>query len=223
MIPTILFILALAFFFYASYNIRSNIYIRVFHRQQTTEKIVALTFDDGPDPTETPRVLNVLKAQHIPACFFCIGSKIKGSEPLLHRMVEEGHLIGNHSYTHSNFFPFFGLSRMKRELQACREELEKATGQPITFFRPPFGVTNPTIARAIRQSGYTPIGWNIRTLDTYHPSPEKVLRRIRRKLCPGSVILLHDRMPQSAELVKQVLNLLHEEGYTVVRLDSMMH
>ena len=112
---------------------------------------------------------------------------------------------------------------MKEELSACQRELEKVTGQDITLFRPPFGVTNPTIAKAIRQSGFTPIGWNIRTLDTQHPSPEKVLKRIRRKLCPGSVILLHDRMPQSAERLKLILDFLQQEGYTVVRLDTMIH
>lgn len=223
MIPILLFALAIAFFFYASYNIRSNIYIRVFHSKKTTEKIVALTFDDGPDTAETPRVLNVLKAHHLPACFFCIGSKVKGNEALLRRMIAEGHLIGNHTYTHSNLFPFFGLSRMKEELEQCRHELQQATGQEINLFRPPFGVTNPTIAKAIRQSGFTPIGWNIRTLDTRHPSTEKVLGRIRRQLRPGSVILLHDRMPQSAERLEQILAFLQQEGYTVVRLDSMMH
>lgn len=222
-ITTLLFCLALAFLFYASYSIRSNIYIRVFYRKQTTEKIVALTFDDGPDATETARVLDVLKEYRVPACFFCIGSKIAGNEAVLRRMVSEGHLIGNHSYTHSNFFPLFGLGRMKRELEKCRKELEKATGQEITFFRPPFGVTNPTVARAIRQSGFTPIGWNIRTLDTHQHSAAKVIGRIRKRLCPGSVILLHDRMPHSAELVKQVLDFLKSEGYTVVRLDSLIH
>lgn len=222
MIAILLFCFALVFLFYASYSIRSNIYIRVFYRKQTTEKIVALTFDDGPDATETPRVLEVLRERHVPACFFCIGSKIKGNEALLRQMVSEGHLIGNHSYSHSNLFPFFGLHRMKKEMEACGKELEKATGQPVNLFRPPFGVTNPTIARAIRQSGFTPIGWNIRTLDTRHPSPEKVLKRIRRKLCPGSVILLHDRMPQSAERLQLILDFLQNEGYTIVRLDNMM-
>ena len=137
-------------------------------------------------------------------------------------MVVEGHLIGNHSFTHSGLFPLYGLSRMKKDLQTCQSELERVTSQPVTLFRPPFGVTNPTIAKAVRQLGYTSIGWNIRTLDTQQPSPDKVLDRIRKGIKPGSIILLHDRMPNSGQLVKQILDLLKEQEYTVVRLDELL-
>lgn len=137
-------------------------------------------------------------------------------------MVAEGHLIGNHSHTHSGLFPLYGLSKMKKDLQTCQCELERVTSQPVSLFRPPFGVTNPTIAKAVRQLGYTPIGWSIRTLDTQQPAPDKVLARIRKHLEPGAIILLHDRMPDSDQLVKQILDLLKEQGYTVVRPDKLL-
>lgn len=222
MIATTLFIIALVFLFYASYNIRSGIYLRTFYRKRTQEKIVALTFDDGPDEAQTPRVLDVLQAHQATASFFCIGRKVKGNEALLRRMVTEGHLIGNHSHSHANLFPLFSLRKMKQDLATCTQALEAATSQPIKYFRPPFGVTNPTIARAIRQAGYTPIGWNIRSLDTCTASPAKVVKRIERQLQPGSVILLHDRMPHCAEIVTLLLELLRKKGYTIVRLDSML-
>lgn len=219
---TFITLLILAFFFYASYSIRSGIYIRVFCKKHTTEKVVAITFDDGPDATQTPLVLQTLREHNIAACFFCIGSKIQGNEELLKKMVQDGHILGNHSYTHSNLFPFYSFSKMKDDLQICQSALEKVTSQKITLFRPPFGVTNPTIARVIRVLGYTPVGWNIRTLDTQQFSPEKVIQRIRKRLRPGSVILLHDRMPDSELLLKQILDLLKEQEYTVVRLDHMI-
>ena len=131
-------------------------------------------------------------------------------------------MIGNHSFTHTNHFPLYSLSRMKNDLQACQSALEQVTSQKIKLFRPPFGVTNPTIAKVVRILGYTPIGWNIRTFDTQHPSKEKVLRRIQNRLRPGSIILLHDRMPNSDLLLKEILNLIKEQGYTVVRLDKML-
>ncbi len=215
-------LLILSFLVYASYSIRSGIYLRSFCRKRTVEKIVALTFDDGPDPIQTPKVLQTLKEQQATACFFCIGRKIEGNEKLLQQIVTEGHLIGNHSFTHSGLFPLYRLSRMKKDLQTCQSELERVTSQPVTLFRPPFGVTNPTIAKAVRQLGYTSIGWNIRTLDTQQPTPDKVLNRIRKGLKPGSIILLHDRIPDSGQLVKQILDLLKEQGYTVVRLDELL-
>ena len=205
MIVEILIILLIIFLVYASCSIRSNIYLKVFCKKQTEEKIVAITFDDGPDAVQTPKVLQVLREQQIPAYFFCIG-----------------HLIGNHSFTHTNHFPLYNLSRMKKDLQACQFALERVTSQKIKLFRPPFGVTNPTIAKAVRILGYTPVGWNIRTLDTLQPSKEKVLKRIQKRLRPGSIILLHDRMPDSDLLLKEILNLIKEQGYTVVRLDSML-
>lgn len=215
-------LLILSFLVYASYSIRSGIYLRSFCRKRTVEKIVALTFDDGPNPIQTPKVLQILKEWQVTACFFCIGRKIEGNEKLLQQIVAEGHLIGNHSFTHSGLFPLYRLSRMKKDLQTCQSELERVTSQPVSLFRPPFGVTNPTIAKAVRQLGYTSIGWNIRTLDTQQPSPEKVLNRIQKGLKPGSIILLHDRIPNSGQLVKQILDLLKEQGYSIVRLDELL-
>ena len=197
--------LILSFLVYASYSIQSGIYLRSFCKKRTTEKVVALTFDDGPDPIQTPKVLKVLKEYQATACFFCIGHKIKGNEALLKSMVTEGHLIGNHSYSHSGLFPLYGLSKMKKDLQTCQCEL-----------------TNPTIAKAVRQLGYTSIGWSIRTLDTQQSAPDKILARIRKRLEPGAIILLHDRMPGSDQLVKQILDLLKEQGYTVVRPDKLL-
>ena len=199
-------LLLLSFLVYASYSIQSGIYLRSFCKKHTAEKIVALTFDDGPDSLQTPKVLQVLKEYQVTACFFCIGHKVKGNEAILQKMVAEGHLIGNHSHTHSGLFPLYGLSKMKKDLQTCQCELERVTSQPVSLFRPPFGVTNPTIAKAVRQLGYTPIGWS----------------RIRKRLEPGAIILLHDRMPDSDQLVKQILDLLKEQGYTVVRPDKLL-
>ena len=150
------------------------------------------------------------------------GKKKKGNEALLKSMVTEGHLIGNHSYSHSGLFPLYGLSKMKKDLQTCQCELERVTSQPVTLFRPPFGVTNPTIAKAVRQLGYTSIGWSIRTLDTQQSAPDKILARIRKRLEPGAIILLHDRMPDSDQLVKQILDLLKEQGYTAVHPDKLL-
>ena len=97
-----------------------------------------------------------------------------------------------------------------------------SNGQPVRWFRPPFGVTNPTLAKAVRRLGYIPIGWNIRTLDTQQPTPEKIIKHIKKRLVPGSILLLHDRMPDSDRLLVQVLDFIEKEGYTVVALDRLI-
>lgn len=225
MIPAILitlFGLGLGFLFYASYSINANIYIHTHCRKRTQDKIVAITFDDGPDERQTPKVLNVLKERDTPACFFCIGHKIKGNEGLIRKIIEEGHSIGNHSYSHSSFFPLYPFTRMKEDLLSCQRALEKISGSPVTWFRPPFGVTNPTLAKAVRELEYTTIGWNIRTFDTQNYKPEKIIRRIKKRLVPGSIILLHDRMPDSDLLLIKILDLLEKENYTVIPLNKLI-
>ena len=223
MILGYLFILiVLFFFFYASYSIRANVYMYVFCRKQTTEKIVAITFDDGPDSIQTPKVLRILKENNTPACFFCIGSKIKGNEQLIRQITAEGHSIGIHSYSHAWNFPLYPLKRMEADLLACQTGLEEVSKQPVRWFRPPFGVTNPTIAKAARDLGYFTIGWNIRTMDTQNRTSAKVLQRIRRRLFPGSIILLHDRLSYSDSLLTDVLALIEQEGYAIVPLKELI-
>lgn len=217
----ILFILIFAFLFYASYSIGSGVYIKAFCRKQTDEKIVALTFDDGPDPVQTPKVLDVLKAHNASATFFCIGSKIKGNEAVIQRIIDEGHTIGNHSYTHTWTFPFYSAHRMMADLTLCQQQLEKTTQQHVDLFRPPFGVTNPTIRQVVKRLGYKTIGWNIRTLDTQAFSHKKVIKRTIKRLKPGSAILLHDRMPESEVLLKGLLNELEKLDYRIVSLNAI--
>ena len=218
----VIILCVMAFFFYASYSIRAHIYMHVFCRKETEEKVIALTFDDGPDKIQTPKVLKVLRERQVPACFFCIGSKIKGNEDLLRQMIKEGHSIGNHSYSHSGYFPLYTFKRMRHDLITCQQELERVIGQPVQWFRPPFGVTNPTLAKVVRRLGYTSIGWNIRTLDTQQPAPEKIIKRIRKRLVPGSILLLHDHMPDSDLLLLQILDFIEKEGFTIVPLDKLM-
>lgn len=222
LIIIILIVALCTFLFYASYSINSGVYLHAFCRKNTDEKIVALTFDDGPDSTQTPLVLDVLKSRNIPAAFFCIGHKLAGNEDIVRRIDAEGHIVGNHSYAHIEVFPLRTTRIINADLMHCQHILEDILKKEIKWFRPPFGVTNPPIARAVEQLGYTVIGWNIRTMDTQRISHEQILQRIRKRLRPGSVILMHDRMPQSDVLLIKVLDLLEGEGYRIVGLNEMI-
>ncbi|MBR5958490.1 MAG: polysaccharide deacetylase family protein [Salinivirgaceae bacterium] len=204
----------LAFLFYASYSIKSQVYVRALCRVKTDEKVVYLTFDDAPDAVQTPKVLDVLKRNNIKAAFFCIGSRVAGCEPIVKRIADDGHLIGNHSYSHKNTFPLLSRRKMVEDIERCQSELKRATGSDTQFFRPPFGVTNPRVAYAVKKLNLNVIGWSIRTYDTNQPPVEKVLRRIRRQLKSGSIILLHDGICGSETLLQAVIDTIRSEGYS---------
>lgn len=205
--------------FYASYNIRSGIYIKTLYRCKRKDKVVALTFDDGPD-LQTEKVLNLLKEYHVKACFFCIGNKIVKNKSILKRIKEEGHLIGNHSFSHLFSFPLHSSEWIKRDLKACEQQIELASNEKVRFFRPPFGVTNPLIAKAVESMHYITIGWSIRSLDTCR-TIDQALNRIKKRLKPGAVILLHDPLPESDILLLNLLKYLNENNYHIERIDKL--
>ncbi|MBO7144493.1 MAG: polysaccharide deacetylase family protein [Salinivirgaceae bacterium] len=209
----------LAFLFYASYSIKSQVYVKALCRVKTTEKVVYLTFDDGPDAEQTPQVLDVLNRNNATATFFCIGSRIAGNEPLLKRMADEGHAIGNHSFSHTNSFPLFSRRRMIADIEQCQKAIENTIGTAPTLFRPPFGVTNPTVGKAVKTLNLKTIGWTIRTYDTNRGSDAKIAHRIIRQLRPGAIILLHDRLPQSAERLQMVIDTVRKNGYEIGKLE----
>lgn len=224
-VPILIGLLAIVmlFFFYASYSIQSGVYIKALCRNPKAGKVVALTFDDGIDAVQTPKVLDVLKKYQIKACFFCIGKKLAGNEGIVNRIKEEGHLLGNHGYSHSGKFPLYSPKKMMADVAKCAKELEKITGDKALLFRPPFGVTNPTVARTAKKLGLTTIGWNIRTLDTCTKNNDKVLKRIEKKLSSGSVILLHDNLEASDILLDKVIKLMHDKGYSCVGIDELFN
>lgn len=204
-----------------SASVRVSWYLRMRCRARGAERRVALTFDDGPDPQRTPAVLDLLARQGVRATFFVVGARAEAHPELVRRMVAEGHVVGNHSYTHSWRFPLRSLGRTVEELRRTGEVLHRITGRQPRLFRPPFGVTNPTIARAVRRLGLDPVGWSIRSLDTMGQSPERVAARILRRLHPGAVILLHDRCAGSERLVGLLVEGLRSRGLEPVTLPEL--
>lgn len=154
------------FMVWASASIRSGVYVRAFCREKTDRKVVYLTFDDGPHPPETERVLDVLRERGARATFFLIGSKVSGNEAVLRRMLEEGHALGLHTYSHAGTFPLLSFDKMLADVNEGKRAVESVAGKKISLFRPPFGVTNPTIAKVIRTLGLQTVGWDVRSFDT---------------------------------------------------------
>lgn len=209
--------------FYCSYQIRLGAYVRTLCRNRAAGRVVALTFDDGPDPEMTPRVLDLLRERGVRATFFLVGAKAERHPELVRRIAAEGHDTGIHTWEHAAGFPMRSSWAMTADILRCRESLRQIAGVETHLFRPPFGVTNPMIGDMVRRMGYTVIGWSIRSLDTLAGPRGKVVERIRRQLHDGAVILLHDNRTGSPQLAELVLLMLAQEGYEVVRVDKLLN
>lgn len=204
-----------------SFRIDSRCWVKALCKAQDAGRKVALTFDDGSEARLTPQVLDVLKSHHAEACFFLVGERIE--EQLLKRMENEGHIVGNHTFSHTGAGPFLPTKRMIADAQRTDNAICGILGRRPKLFRPPFGVTNPMIGRMVRAQGYTVVGWSIRSLDTLAEPRERVVERIRRQLHDGAVILLHDNRPQSPRLTDLILRMLAQEGYQVERVDKLLN
>lgn len=214
---------AVGFMVWASADVGSNIYVKSLCRGASDERVAALTFDDGPDAEITPEVLAVLRRYGIRTTFFLVGEKVDKHPEIVRQIVAEGHTVANHTYTHSGLFPLRNARRVRQELLLCNEAIRRAVGLSPLLFRPPFGVTNPIIGRAVEALGLKTIGWSIRTLDTIEGrSVATICRKVESQLRPGAIILLHDRCARSAVLLDSVIRIATERGYRFVALDEML-
>ncbi len=213
----------LSVLFLGCIKIQWSFFMPVLCGAETDEKVVAITFDDGPNATYTAGILDTLKAHNVPAAFYCIGKNIAGNEALLQRVHSEGHVIGNHSFSHHFWFDMFGSRKMLADMQQMDDAVEQVAGVRPRMFRPPYGVMNPNLARAIKRGGYSPIGWNIRSLDTTAKDKQTLLLRITGQLRPGAIILLHDSMQITADILPQLIEEIKAKGYRIVRADELLN
>jgi peptidoglycan/xylan/chitin deacetylase (PgdA/CDA1 family) len=158
-------------------------------------KVVALTFDDGPDPEITPRVLDILDAHGARATFFCIGREVDRYPRLARSIVDRGHQVENHSYRHSHRFGFLGPTHLRREIDRAQQAIESATGRRPGLFRAPAGVRNPFVQPALDRLGLRLVSWTRRGFDTVSRRTDRVLSRLVTGLGPGDILLLHDGAP----------------------------
>jgi peptidoglycan/xylan/chitin deacetylase (PgdA/CDA1 family) len=212
-----LIILLILYLVYASYYIGSGVYVKAICKPDAPG--VVLTFDDGVDENQTPKVLDVLKKYDAKAIFFIIGEKAEKHPHLVQRIVAEGHKIGIHSYTHKPIFPILAYDNMHKEVWDTKEILEKITGEIVDLFRPPFGVTNPNVGKVVEELNLKTIGWNIRSLDTNMSQDRlQVAERVSQKLTGRDIILLHDDRQGSEILLEALLKNIEKSGHKVTLL-----
>jgi len=188
-----------------------------------TKKAVALTFDDGPDRTATPPVLDVLKAHGVEAGFFVVGSKTMGNPELVKRIDREGHIIGGHSFSHLFLFDLLSTRKMMEELSLTRDVIQQATGKRPRLFRPPYSVTNPALAKAVKRLGLVSIGWSLKSKDTVIEDEEVLLKRLKKNVRPGDVILFHDPRKLVPGVLARFIVYLRGQGFDIARPDRLLN
>lgn len=203
-------------------NIRSMMFVKTHNCFPNTQNKIALTYDDGPDEKQTEKILDILKRYDAKATFFVIGKNAEKNIEILKRMSNEGHSIGNHSYFHENKFPIKSVAQIAEEISRTQSIINSVCKRGNKYFRPPFGVTNPLIAKAIKQTRMLTIGWNIRSLDTCKKSKEDILSKVCKNLKSGDVILLHDKTEHVCWLTEQILIQAQSKNLNSAGIDELM-
>lgn len=219
----LLVIVYLSLLVYGSYNVRSNFYLKTISAASNGRKTIALSFDDGPHASLTPRILQVLKEYEVKAAFFCIGRQVRDNQALCKQIFDEGHMIGNHSYSHDLWFDLFSAQKMTEDLRQMNQLVNKIIGASPRLFRPPYGVTNPNLKKAIKNNQFISIGWTIRSLDTVAKDREKLLKTVIKSLKPGAIVLFHDTCKITLDVLPAFIEQVRQRGYQIERLDKLLN
>ena len=192
--------------------------------------LVALTFDDGPDPAVTPSVLGLLAAHGATASFFCVGRRARAEPALVREIARAGHSIENHTDRHPFGFAFYGLGRLGREIAAAQASLAALAGAPPRFFRAPMGFRSPLLDPVLHRAGLAAAAWTRRGHDCFRRDPGVVLRHLTRGLRGGDILLLHDGScartvagePVVLAVLPRLLAALRAQGLRAVSLPRAM-
>lgn len=205
----------------AASNIGLNYFIKSFCSGTTDKKEIAISFDDGPHPENTNKLLEIFKEYKIPATFFVVGENVAKYPSLINQIFEEGHIIGNHTYYHSKFFDLFSSYRMINEIKCTNNDIYKTTGKKPLLFRPPYGVTNPLLLKALNRTKMQSIGWSLRSFDTVKKE-EDVIKKLISNTKAGDIVLFHDTVPDIVSIISSYIDWLNKNGYKVVSLTQLL-
>lgn len=207
----------------------ASMYPNLFYREgpKTSAKLIALTFDDGPDSVYTPQILDILKEQKIKGTFFLIGNRAELFPDVVKRMVKEGHIVGNHSMNHP-IITKLNQAKTRKEIVDCEKALARLTGYRTALFRSPYGSLDPEKITQIQKLNYKIIAWNVDSLDWKSLSAEQVKTNILENVRAGSIILQHSSGSEEEDLsgsvsaLKEVIVTLKKEGYRFVSIPELL-
>ena len=190
-----------------------------YYKTNTQEKVIALTFDDGPDPIDTPDVLDILKEKNVRATFFVLGQAAQANPDLLKRLVMEGHEIGNHSFNHD-----YQQRRLVEEMNQTDQEVFILTGTHTYFYRPPGGFLSKNQLETVRKNGHIVALWSVDSKDWRNPGVKQIVDNVIKNVFPGAIILMHDGGYQRTQTVKAlgpIIDALRERSYRLATLSEL--
>lgn len=198
----------------------------VVHAVPVKQKVVALTYDDGPHPVFTPQILDELDRYGVKATFFMIGSRMEQYPDIVKEVVARGHSIGNHTYTHPENIEENTSAQVIRELDQSEQVIERLTGKDTELFRPPRGLIDGEVFSIVEKEGFRTILWSVSADHHDAPTPSSMAARVRRFVRPGAIILLHDGRINSREkdvtATPIIIRSLKNLGYRFVTVPELL-
>ena len=194
----------------ASYN--------AYFAKDTQEKILYLTFDCGYENGNTPLLLNALKKHNVKATFFVVGNFIRDNGDLIKEMVQEGHIVGNHTLTHPDMSGISSLNDFRKQLEGVENLYKETTGESMTkFYRPPQGIYSTANLSMAKELGYKTFFWSLAYVDWYQdkqPTKEEAFDKLLTRIHPGAIVLLHNTSSTNGQILDELLTKWEEMGYT---------
>ncbi|MEK3724396.1 polysaccharide deacetylase family protein [Paenibacillus sp. FSL H8-0034] len=207
-----------------TYNIKEHVTYSGARSNQ--KKVVALTFDDGPDSKYTDQILNLLKKQNITATFFVIGEHAAAHKDVMKRIISAGHEIGNHSWSHSDLTKL-DERQLEAEIDKTDEIIQSLTNQPTTLLRPPYGALSQQVVEYAEKS-HKIVNWSVDSRDWEGISTERILQNIKKEVKPGAIILQHSaggkngNLSNTVQALPQIIAYLKEHGYQFVTVSNLI-
>jgi peptidoglycan/xylan/chitin deacetylase (PgdA/CDA1 family) len=201
---------------------RQGIYLPKLIRGNPREKLLALTFDDGPHPVFTDKLLALLKQENVKATFFVVGKMVEKNPDLLKDIVRNGNMVGNHTFSHVTLTKI-PLNEIRAEYEACNDIVEDVVGQKMRFCRPPGGDYDRHVVKAATEQGLTTVLWTDDPGDYANPGTHTIERKTLDRLSNGGIILLHDGIQETLDVLPQIIAYARDHGYRFVTVDELLN
>ncbi len=192
------------------------------YRVDKKEKVVSISFDAAWGNEQTQTLLDILKEHNIKSTFFLVGMWVDKYPESVKAIFDGGHDVGNHSNTHPHL-PQAQRDKIKSEIDDCNNKIEKITGKRPILFRPPYGDYNNAVVEVTNELNMHCIQWDVDSLDWKDPSADEMVKRIKSKIKPGSIILMHNGAKNTPEALPRILDMIKEEGYSVVPISEIIY